>query len=94
MTNPSLPPVLYVPTARPSARGDDTAVELRRTDDGRTALLAYSALDRLVDCCGEGQPWVLLATENLPKIHERLAYDVIFLDTELPENLRHPVQPG
>lgn len=93
VTNPALPPVLYVPTTRPTAGGEDTHIELRKTGDGRTALLAYSALDRLVACCGESQPWVLVGTEYLPRIHERLPYDVIFLDTEIPEDLRHSAQP-
>ncbi|WP_215547691.1 SAV_915 family protein [Amycolatopsis sp. CA-230715] len=91
MTNPTLPPVLYVPTSRPGPGGEEAHVELRRTGDGRTVLMAYSALDRLVSCCGEGQAWVLIGTEHLPKIHERLPYDVIFLDTDIPEDLRHPV---
>jgi hypothetical protein len=85
---------LYLPTG---VRWDDdtgAAIELRRTDDGRTALVAYSALDRLVDCCGEHQPWILVRTEHLPKIHEARPYDLIVLDTPLPQDLRHTSAPA
>ncbi|PXY19796.1 SAV_915 family protein [Prauserella endophytica] len=89
MTNPHLPPVLYLPTAPIAADGTgETTVELRRTGDGRIALLAYTALDRLVECCGEHQPWLMVHTEHLPKLHERQPYDVILLDGEIPEELR------
>ncbi|WP_460525543.1 SAV_915 family protein [Flindersiella endophytica] len=36
--------------------------------DGRTALLVYSALDRLVTNCGEHQPWVVLPATALADI--------------------------
>ncbi|TGN31351.1 SAV_915 family protein [Aeromicrobium chenweiae] len=55
---PMVPPVLYVPGGRGVGRRHGV-VGLR---DGRTALLAYTALDRLVDCCGDRQPWVLIET--------------------------------
>ncbi|WP_324195087.1 SAV_915 family protein [Nocardia farcinica] len=35
---------------------------LRRTRDGRIACLAYSALDRLLNCCGNNQPWMWTPT--------------------------------
>ncbi|WP_199434006.1 SAV_915 family protein [Qaidamihabitans albus] len=91
MTNPALPPVVYLPTGDRS--GDETSVELRRTEDGRTALLAYSALDRLVDGCGQHQPWAMVRTEHLDKLYEAHPYDVIMLDGAIPEELRHP-RPG
>jgi hypothetical protein len=93
VTNPNLPSVVYVPTGAHTAGGDPqeahSTVELRRTGDGRVALLAYSALDRLVACCGEHQPWILLQTEDLPRIHEAVPYEVIVLDADLPGELRH-----
>jgi len=99
VTNPSLPPVLYVPAGQhsttKSADGTEiySTIELRRTDDGRTALMVYSALDRLISCCGEHQSWVLVTSENLTKIHAAQPYDVILLDAALPQNLRYS-QPG
>ncbi|PRX44336.1 hypothetical protein B0I33_112214 [Prauserella shujinwangii] len=87
MTNPSLPPVLYLPTS--DASGEQTNVELRRTEDGRVALIAFSAVDRLVYGCGEHQPWVMVRTEHLDKIYEAQPYDVIMLDGFIPDELRH-----
>ena len=97
VTNPNLPPALYLPTSRPvaAADGDPAAnIELRRTPDGRTALVAYTALDRLVDCCGEHQPWALVNTEHLPKVHAAHPYDVIVLDSPVPAPLRHTTIQG
>ncbi|WP_158892034.1 SAV_915 family protein [Amycolatopsis anabasis] len=88
MTNPNLPPVVYLPTAA-HPRNSENAVELRQLDDGRKALLAYSALDRLVKCCGDHQPWALVDTEHLPALYAAQPYDVIYLDYDLPEHLRH-----
>ncbi|GAA3539827.1 hypothetical protein GCM10022222_24320 [Amycolatopsis ultiminotia] len=92
VTNPNLPPALYLPTGPvgPTTDGGTGAsVELRHTPDGRVALVAFTALDRLVDCCGEHQPWIMVNTEHLPRIHQVNPYDVIVLDTELPVELRH-----
>jgi hypothetical protein len=89
VTNPDLPPALYLPTGPASRAAEGASIELRRTPDGRTALVAFTALDRLVDCCGEHQPWVLVGTEHLAKIHRGNPYDVIVLDSPLPTGLRH-----
>ncbi|MEC3978127.1 SAV_915 family protein [Amycolatopsis sp. H20-H5] len=89
MTNPALPPALYLPTGRATRERGGADIELRHTPDGRTALVAFTALDRLVSCCGEHQPWALVNTEHLGKIHAAKPYDVIVLDSPLPEPLRH-----
>lgn len=92
VTNPNLPPALYLPTGPVSGTtdgGTGANIELRRTPDGRVALVAFTALDRLIDCCGEHQPWIMINTEHLPKIHQVNPYDVIVLDSELPVELRH-----
>ncbi|WP_424922760.1 SAV_915 family protein [Aeromicrobium chenweiae] len=47
---------------RPRGRGVGRRHGVVGLRDGRTALLAYTALDRLVDCCGDRQPWVLIET--------------------------------
>lgn len=90
MTNPNLPPALYLPTGPVDPVAEGASIELRRTPDGRTALVAFTALDRLIDCCGVHQPWVLVNTEHLPKVHAANPYDVIVLDSPLPAELRHP----
>lgn len=84
-----MPPMMYLPTSGVPADGDQAgfAVELRETQDGRRALLAYTALDRLARCCGPDQPWVLYPTDKLG--HLGIDYDVIYLDLEIPAELWH-----
>jgi hypothetical protein len=90
VTNPNLPSALYLPTGG-FTQADDTAasIELRNTDDGKVALVAFSSLAQLTSCCGKDQPWVLVSTKQLPKLHAARPYDVIVLDTPLPRDLRH-----
>lgn len=84
--NPVVPPALYLPsTGAPTKFGAE--IELRRTNDGRMALLAYTALDRLADCMGPHQPWVLYPTERLGDLEAVEHYDVIYLDLPVPQEL-------
>lgn len=88
-----VPPVLYLPvTGRGSGRFAE--IELRRTNDGRTALLAYTAMDRLVTCCGPHQPWALMPTDRLGEIEQTQPYDVIHLDMAIPEELWRTAEAG
>jgi len=83
---PVVPPALYLPsTGAPNKFGAE--IELRRTNDGRMALLAYTALDRLADCMGPHQPWVLYPTERLGDLEAVEHYDVIYLDLPVPQEL-------
>lgn len=92
-----LPPMLYVP-CESFVAGESVDVAFRRTLDGRIALLVYTALDRLLACCGDGQPWFLMETDRLDELDEHFAYDVIFVDMEIPEEERFegppPEQPS
>ncbi|MCA0336124.1 MAG: hypothetical protein LCH66_04540 [Actinobacteria bacterium] len=81
-----IPPVVYLPVV--GVDGRDHEVEMRTTNDGRIALLAYTALDRLAACCGPGQSWILAHTERLADLEQTQAYDVIYFDLPLPEDLR------
>ncbi|MGH3948548.1 MAG: SAV_915 family protein [Pseudonocardiaceae bacterium] len=84
------PPIVYVPCAEHVRdETDNLTVDLRRTRDGRMALMVYSALDRLIECCGAEQPWVVVPTANLDKIDEASPFDVILLDVRIPEEHRH-----
>ena len=84
--HPFVPPALYLPsTGVPNAQG--TEIELRRLRDGRMALLAYTAVDRLVKCMGPHQPWALFLTENLNDLAEKQPFDVIMLDQRVPQEL-------
>lgn len=85
----SFPPVVYVPCERPPGPGDaELTVDLRRTRDGQTALLVYSALDRLVQCCGPHQAWVVMPTAKLEQVRENTAFEMILLDLEIPDEHR------
>jgi hypothetical protein len=84
----AVPPLLYVPVADPDV-GDEMTLEFHHLDDGRVALLAYTALDRLVNGCGPNQPWVILPTAKLDEIDRYQPYDVILLDVPIPEDQRH-----
>ena len=88
-----VPPILYVPCEGPGA-DDEQHLDFRRTKDGRLALMAYTALDRLVTCCGDAQPWVLILTEKLDEVNAQQPYDVIFLDVEIPEEHRRAAVPA
>ncbi len=59
-----------------------------KLSDGRVALLAYTALDRLIDACGEEQPWMLATTESLQSLHAEKPFDLRLLDVTVPESFR------
>jgi hypothetical protein len=78
------PPVVYLPCAEEVVDPADARVDMRETRDGRTALLAYSALDRLRQCCGDSQPWLLMPTAGLAKLQAAQPYQLLLLDVEIP----------
>ena len=88
---PTLPPVLYLPCVEHVADPAQAQVEMRETKDGRVALLAYTALDRLLRCCGTGQPWVLATTPALENLQRQYPFQLLMLDVMVPEHRRtHP----
>lgn len=84
---PTVPPVLYLPLHRSSTQ-DDPRAEIRELKDGRLALLAYTALDRLAQLCGENQAWILVRTPDLGEIKSRQHFDVVIFDLAVPEQYR------
>lgn len=84
----TFPPVVYVPCSPLSPGDEELSVDLRQTREGTLALLVYSALDRLVTCCGAQQPWVVLPAADLEKIRVKTNFELILLDIEIPEELR------
>lgn len=56
--------------------------------DGRIALMGYTALDRFLDACGSGHPWVLWKTEELERLRALKHFDVAYLDIAMPVALR------
>lgn len=85
---PTVPPMLYVPVEYPQL-GNELSIEFRRLDDGRLALIAYTALDRLVKGCGPNQPWVVIPASKLDEIDKLQPYDLVVLDVNLPTDQRH-----
>jgi len=82
------PPVLYLPCVDETVVAQDARVQLRTTRDGRSALLVYSALDRLHACMGETHPWMVVATESLTLFWEESPFDLVLLDVVVPEHER------
>jgi len=88
------PPVVYVPIASATTNAEDAQLEYRKTKDGRKALLAYSALDRLHAGMGASQPWLVLPTLQLQGIWEVDKFDTVLLDIEIPETPEPPHDRG
>lgn len=87
-----VPPILYLP-CKAGSTTDLAMVEMRELEDGRVALMAYTALDRLAWCCGEAQPWVLFRTEALGELRRESPFDIVLFDQPIPDALRHGAQP-
>lgn len=87
-TAPEFPPFVYLPCSGHVSKPEDAVLELRRTKDGRTALMVYSALDRLKYCCGTEQPWMVMPTEVLNELHKTQPFDLLLLDVIIPDEFR------
>jgi hypothetical protein len=61
---PGSDPVLYV-LACPLPERDGAPVYLMHRVGDVRSVLAYTDLDRLVDCCGEYQPWLAIKVDAL-----------------------------
>lgn len=86
-----LPAAFYVPCARgPKDLQDpeDLEILMRRTTDGRTALLLYTTLDRFRRCNGADAPWFVAPVSWLDALRDHRPYDVAYLDLILPERER------
>lgn len=84
-----LPPVLYLPCAEQVRDPAAARPLLRRTRDGRLALIVYTALDRLHRCCGDAQPWVLVRTDGLPELRRHDPFDLLLADVVIPATHRY-----
>jgi hypothetical protein len=84
--DPIVPPVLYLPVLEHPEAGSVAAVH--PLEDGRLGLLAYTALDRLADACGEDQPWMLVFTSELGRVKELQPFDVVAFDIAVPPAMR------
>jgi hypothetical protein len=82
------PPVVYLPCAEAVVDPNDARIDMRETRDGRTALLAYSALDRLHECCGDDQAWIVVPTATLAQLQSLHPFQLLMLDIEIPVEQR------
>ncbi|WP_245819663.1 SAV_915 family protein [Rhodococcoides yunnanense] len=82
------PPVLYVPCHERVSDPSDARVLLGSTRDGRSSLLAYSALDRLRTCMGGNQPWIVIPTSYLSSLKVVAPFELVLLDVVVPERAR------
>lgn|SRR5690606_7672775 len=86
---------VFVPLAeRLLSRDRDVTVELRRLEDGRLAVLAYSSLDSLVASCGDLQPWASLPADKIAEIQQCSGADLVLWDAALPEDQRRDSTGG
>lgn len=83
----SAPPVVYLPVDT-DADGQVRDIKMIRLQDGRVALLAYTALDRFIDAWGEHQPWLLFESRRIGTIKESKHFDLKLLDVAVPESFR------
>ena len=81
------PTVLYLPTASQS-QGEELAFVLRELEDGQRALLVFTSLERLVEGCGDEQPWVSIRAESLPEFEALAEPDVLLWDAVLAPEIR------
>ncbi len=85
---PDFPPVVYLPCAESVSDATQARIAMRETRDGRVALLAYSALDRLQHCCGRNQPWLVMPTVALDELQRAQPFSLLLLDVFIPEGKR------
>ncbi|MGV0808027.1 SAV_915 family protein [Mycolicibacterium setense] len=82
------PPVVYLPCAEAVEDPRAARIDMRQTRDGRTALLAYSALDRLHYCCGDDQAWIVMPTAGLSQLQSAHPFQLLLLDVVIPAEER------
>ena len=74
--------------ARPlEAGGPPVGYEVRRLDDGLAAM-AYTSVAKLVECCGEFQPWAQLTLGTLKQDLASQAIRRVLLDTAVGADWR------
>lgn len=87
--------VLFVPLEKRLLEGDKEAtVSLRRLEDGRLAVLAYTSLDALVAACGNLQPWASMPSDSVMELQSQSGADLVLWDEALPPDQRSDSAPG
>lgn len=81
--------LVYVASQPLASMNDDAVLELRPTDHGELAVVAYESLDALVEGCGPAQPWLCVPRERLEELVRRSGADGVLWEPELSEEQRH-----
>lgn len=80
---------VYVPTTSTAPDEGRAELALRYTTNGELALLVYSSLDVLVQCCGEHQPWIAVPTTHVSGIATTAEAEAVLVDTAIPQQHWH-----
>lgn len=86
--------LVHVPLRAADPDATETAVELRRLPDGSVVVPAYAERERLVECCGDAQPWMLIPLARLAALRAVLGFDAVALDHDLPWSERRTTGAG
>lgn len=81
-----IPPALYLPLH--VAPDGHQLVDIRELPDGKRALVAFTALDRLATSCGTEQPWQLVLLDGLADIKDAQPFDVVAFDPNFADHLK------
>lgn len=80
--------VVYLPSERVQRGDQEATVELRRLEDGRLVVLAYTSLEALVEGCGERQPWLSVRSPYLEQIVADSWASEVLWNAVLPDDQR------
>ncbi|MBQ6643973.1 MAG: hypothetical protein IJH84_23470 [Saccharopolyspora sp.] len=79
---------LFIPCARAAPHDQQVQLELRHTTENALALVTYTSLERLVEGCGDQQPWISVPSAEVQQLAEQVAAQVILQDVPLPDDQR------
>ncbi|MCP2236824.1 SAV_915 family protein [Prauserella halophila] len=87
------PDEVYLPSERVHYGDEEATVELRRLEDERLVLLAFTSLEALVEGCGEGQPWLSVRSDYLNRIVTDSGATEVLWNAVLPDDQRQEAVP-
>ena len=85
---------VYLPSERVHHGDEEATVELRRLEDGRLVVLAYTSLESLVEGCGERQPWLSVRSDYLQQIVTDSGATEVLWNAVLPDDQRQDAPAG
>ncbi|WP_083666695.1 SAV_915 family protein [Saccharomonospora sp. CUA-673] len=85
---------VFLPSERVQYGDEEATVELRRLEDGRLVVLAYTSLESLVEGCGEGQPWLSVRSDYLQQIVVDSGATEVLWNAVLPDDQRRNAAAG